>query len=271
MPTVSINGRRMYYEVHGEGEPVLALGGFPLTTGVGFANQPIGLREKFKIIVFDHRGFGQSEDNDEPASTRLYATDAAGLLDELGFGPVHLLGAGGLGACIAQHLVGHRPDLVRDMILSAGWVAPEPYHHAQQRLMLMLRDQEDTRFYSLLTGILVFRPEHFTDETVEARLKTADAQQGTWKQRRAAHLKLLTANFEHDARKELAGVSCPTLVVCGEYDMLGGPRLGRALAEAIPGSEFRIIPDIGHVYAADPLAYKTYGDMVTSFFLSHPI
>src|SRR5690606_14412199 len=84
MPVAIIDGRKMYYEVHGEGEPVLAIGGFPLSTGHGFANQPARLREQFRVIVFDHRGLGQSEDDDSPPSTALYAHDAAGLLDGLG-------------------------------------------------------------------------------------------------------------------------------------------------------------------------------------------
>ncbi|HEY0917760.1 alpha/beta fold hydrolase [Devosia sp.] len=271
MPTISIDGRKMYFEMHGEGEPVLALGGFPLTTGPGFLNQPAALRERFRVVVFDHRGFGQSEDDGADPSTRLYAEDAARLLDAIGLQRVHLLGAGGLGACIAQHLAAGRPDLVHDLVLSAGWAAPEPYHHAQQRLMLMLRGLEDTTFYSLFTALLVLRPEHFTEERLEARAKAADSQSGTWKQRQKAHLKLLQANYEHDATGILGDIACPTLVTCGEYDLLGGPRLAGALAAAIPGSAFKVIPDIGHVYGADPAAHATYGDMVTSFFAAHPL
>lgn len=102
-------------------------------------------------------------------------------------------------------------------MLSAGWVGPEPYHHAQQRLMIMLRHLDDTAYYSLFTGLVVFPPETFTNEILEARIRSADAQPGTWKVRKEAHLKLLQANYEHDASAVLHKVACPALVTCAEH------------------------------------------------------
>ena len=271
MPIVSINNHPMYYEVHGEGEPLLAMGGFPLITGHGFNSLPAQVRENFQILTFDHRGFGQSGDDGSPPSTALYARDAAGLIEHLGWKKVHLLAAGGLGACVGQHLAGNRQDLIHDVVLAAGWKSPEPFHHAQQRLMIMLRGLDYTKFYSLFTGLLVFPPEGFTDELVEARLKSADAQAGTWKGRKEAHLRLLQANYEHDATAVLGNIKCPALVTCGEFDALGGPRLAKPLADAIPGSRFEILRNIGHIYAANPAVFKTYGTMIETFFKSHPI
>ncbi|THB65805.1 MAG: alpha/beta hydrolase, partial [Spirochaetaceae bacterium] len=50
-----------------------------------------------------------------------------------------------------------------------------------------------------------------------------------------------------DFTEELANINCPALIVCGEQDMLKPVKYSRIMAEAIPHSEFAIIPDCGHV------------------------
>lgn len=50
-----------------------------------------------------------------------------------------------------------------------------------------------------------------------------------------------------DSSESLAGISCPTLVMCGEEDSLCPPRLHREMAAMIPGSTLAVIPDCGHL------------------------
>ncbi|MFC0041847.1 alpha/beta fold hydrolase [Actinomadura rayongensis] len=266
MPTELIRGRRVRYEVHGAGEPVLAIGGWGLATGNGFANHPAVLRDAYRFVVYDHRGLGGSGDDDRPGSTELYADDAADLADHLGLGPVHVLGTGGMGACVAQHLAVRRPGLVHDLVLSAGWAGPEPYHHAQQELMLLLRQLDDPLPYRLFGSLLTVAPERFTAETVTA---SARHQAGGMLDRRDAHLKLVRANLEHDARALLGRIACPTLVVCGERDQLGAPRLARELAGLIDGAELVVVPGATHVFRDDPEAHRFYGETVAAFFDRH--
>ena len=50
-----------------------------------------------------------------------------------------------------------------------------------------------------------------------------------------------------DNRKILASISCPTLVVCGEEDVLTPPEIHREMAENIPNARLKLIPDCGHL------------------------
>ena len=65
--TVTVNGIDMYYEVYGEGEPVLLLHG-GLGNGTYFANQIPALAKHHQLIVVDSRGHGRSTFDNEPFS-----------------------------------------------------------------------------------------------------------------------------------------------------------------------------------------------------------
>jgi pimeloyl-ACP methyl ester carboxylesterase len=105
MPITDLNQHSMYYEVHGQGIPLVCSGGWGTWCHGGERHLPSGLIEHFQVIIFDHRGIGES--NDRPsveATTRLYAQDVLALLDHLSIKQVHFLGIVGIGACIGQEL-----------------------------------------------------------------------------------------------------------------------------------------------------------------------
>ncbi|MGN6757938.1 MAG: alpha/beta fold hydrolase [Thermomicrobiales bacterium] len=62
----------------------------------------------------------------------------------------------------------------------------------------------------------------------------------------AAFVRQAEASHSRDRRADLAGLRVPTLVIAGAEDALVPPYLGRELAEAIPGAEFVVLPDVGH-------------------------
>ena len=107
----------MYYEIHGEGEPLICSGGWGTFCHGAASHLPRGLKDRFKVIIFDHRGIGDSDDDlSVPSTTRLYADDVISLLDLLGIDEVHLVGIIGIGACISQEVAISRPDLVKTMV-----------------------------------------------------------------------------------------------------------------------------------------------------------
>ena len=79
-----VNGLRMYYEVHGEGRPVVLLHGGLHTIDVSFGELLPGLAEDFRIIAVDLQGHGRTEDIDRPPLLEHLATDVLALLDEVG-------------------------------------------------------------------------------------------------------------------------------------------------------------------------------------------
>jgi pimeloyl-ACP methyl ester carboxylesterase len=114
MPKISIStGLDIYYEEQGEGEPLLLIMG----TGADhrfWAAQVPAYAEKYRTIVYDSRGVGQTTVPPDPTSCSmaLMADDAAALLDALAIESAHISGLS-LGATVAQELCLRHPDKVR--------------------------------------------------------------------------------------------------------------------------------------------------------------
>ena len=90
MPIAHINDHNMYYEVIGQGEPVLCMGGWGTFCHGNDTQLARGLTDRYHVIVFDYRGIGDSGDDlATPSTMALHAGDAVGLLDHLGLKNVH--------------------------------------------------------------------------------------------------------------------------------------------------------------------------------------
>jgi pimeloyl-ACP methyl ester carboxylesterase len=113
MPDAEVNGVRLYYELHGEGEPlVLVHGSWVDASGWGLVVP--GLAGSFRVLVYDRRGHSRSERSNTPGSVHEDGDDLAALLEELELVPAHVA-ANSYGGSIALRLAGRRPDLFRSL------------------------------------------------------------------------------------------------------------------------------------------------------------
>jgi pimeloyl-ACP methyl ester carboxylesterase len=115
-----VDGFSLAYERRGAGPPVVLLHGWPGGRTDFRLVAPV-LAEVADVLVPDLRGFGDSDklrvEPDEGYSAAAQARSVAGLVDELGLGPVVLAGYD-IGSRIAQTLAGARPDLVRGLVVT---------------------------------------------------------------------------------------------------------------------------------------------------------
>jgi pimeloyl-ACP methyl ester carboxylesterase len=72
------------------------------------------------------------------------------------------------------------------------------------------------------------------------------------------------AALGHDMRARLGSITVPTLVVTGAEDQMVPPRLGRALAEAVPGARYVEIPEAGHSVNLEQ--QRAFNDLLGNFF-----
>jgi pimeloyl-ACP methyl ester carboxylesterase len=127
VPFAETDDGRLYYETHGDGEPVLIHPGYGSTVELFFAITPV-LAERYRVIVFDPRGSGRST-TEAPAggsSMAAFANDAARVLDAAGEASAFVLGTS-FGGMVVQHLALQYPERVRKLVLAC--TTPGGPHH----------------------------------------------------------------------------------------------------------------------------------------------
>ena len=115
MSIAKLNNLNIYYEVHGEGEPLILIAGF---TADSQSWQFVikDLSKHFKVIIFDNRGVGRTEATDPPYTIEQMADDTKSLMDYLNIHAAHVLGHS-MGGYIAQKLAIKYPERVYKLIL----------------------------------------------------------------------------------------------------------------------------------------------------------
>lgn len=132
----NVNGLKMYYEIHGAGQPLVLLhGGFGNTEMFG----PVltALFKNRKLIVVDLQGHGRTADIDRPISMEAMADDVAALIRQLNLGKPDIMGYS-MGGMVALRTAIQYPDLLRKLVVVScpfkrkGWF---PDLLAQQDMM----------------------------------------------------------------------------------------------------------------------------------------
>jgi pimeloyl-ACP methyl ester carboxylesterase len=111
--TIDVNGVRLYYELHGSGEPLVLVHG---SWGDARSWRLVvpGLAESFRVVVYDRRGHSRSERPDTPGSVDEDGEDLAALLEALDLAPAHVV-TNSYGGNIALRLATRRPEVFRSL------------------------------------------------------------------------------------------------------------------------------------------------------------
>jgi len=246
MPKTRINDINVYYEVHGDGEPLLLIHGLA-ARGAGFARQIPALSQCFRVISFDNRGVGETDQPDDAYSIGQMADDAAGLLDALGVESAHVFGVS-MGGMIAQELTLRRPGRVRKLALGCTHsgikhCAPSP--------------QWVTDIFKTLPGkprrqaVRECVPFNFSRHTQEHNRRLIDVELERMvdnRQSLQAYINQINAVYAFDAFDRLPGIHAPTLILTGTDDALIPPANSHDLAARIPGASLIEFEQAGHLF-----------------------
>jgi pimeloyl-ACP methyl ester carboxylesterase len=110
-----VNGVSIYYEVHGEGPPLVLLHG-GVTPSETFGAPLAAMAKTHKVIAIHLRGHGFSTDGAEPWSNELMADDVAAVLQRLGIGRARMMGYS-LGAAVSLQVAIRHPTLVEKLVI----------------------------------------------------------------------------------------------------------------------------------------------------------
>src|SRR3990167_9182359 len=115
MPFVQLDDLKMYYEVHGEGEPMIMINGLK-SDHTGWVPTLDAIKHGHKVILFDNRGVGQTTDEGKDFSVETMANDVKKLMLHLEIDSAYIVGHS-LGGAIAQVFAHRYPENVKKLIL----------------------------------------------------------------------------------------------------------------------------------------------------------
>ena len=245
---IDSNGQKLYYEVHGEGMPLVLIMGIGYDATLWGLHQIPAFSSEFQVIAFDNRDVGRSSKSTGPYTIADMADDLAGLLDGLKVDRAHVLGIS-MGGMIAQEFALRHPKRLDKLVLTGTgaetgrakfdpisvWSFVKQYDAegltfaAQQFLWLFSTDfVRNHQAVDETLALLGSNPNPVSPEAYERQAK---------------------AYVQHDALDRVGKIGAQTLVVTGERDRLTPPWIGRELADAIPGAKFQLVqgPGASHV------------------------
>jgi len=252
MPSAVVQGRQVYYELHGEarGVPLVLVMGMGGSCRGWLPLQVPDFSQQHHTLIFDHRGAGGSEDPGGPFSTAQLADDTAGLFDALGIDRADVLGVF-MGGMVAQELALRHPRRVDRLVLVGTYARPD----AKRRLLLEQWRELARSNASIETLVRERLLWTLQDDTLEQQdLIDAMVQFFT---RDGAPLtpevfaRQCEACLHHDTADRLRQIRQRTLVLCGRQDALTPPKFHRELADEIPGSQLVTIPYGAHLVMAE--------------------
>lgn len=245
----AINGLELYYEIHGEGEPLILLHGGLATIDMLFPVLLPQLSASRQVIAVELQGHGHTPDIDRPFSYEQFADDVAALIEHLGFESADIMGFS-LGGGVALQTAIRHPEAVRKLVIvsapfaSSGWY-PEVFAGMGSVNAGAAEFMLETPMYQFYSAVAP-RPEDWPT----LLQKSGD---------------LLRP--EYDWSEQVAALTAPVLIVVGDADsvtpahaveffgLLGGGKADGAQGGR-PASQLVIVPDATHftiLYRADIL------------------
>ncbi|WP_353892739.1 alpha/beta fold hydrolase [Proteinivorax hydrogeniformans] len=247
MPTVKVNDISMYYEIIGEGEPLVLIEGLGYSTWMWY-KQLDELSKHFKVIMFDNRGVGKTDKPDSEYSIEMMADDLAGLLRSLNIKKTHILGVS-MGGFIAQQFSANYPEMVDRLILcSTSFGGPNSIPIPQETLDIMMKGGGE---YKTLLDIKKAISTAFYDGKIPEDREVLDkimTEKRQEPQPKYAYQRQLMAGASFNGEANTQKIKAETLIVAGEKDKVVPPENAHLLHERICSSKLEIIENGGHVF-----------------------
>ncbi len=246
VPYAKVGDLNMYYEVYGEGFPLVMIMGLGANTNWWDPFLIEEFSKHFKVVIFDNRGAGRTDKPEVEYTIKMLADDTVGLMDHLGIKRAHILGVS-MGGMIAQELALNYPERVEKLVLCVtspgGGVAVPPKPEAMTVFTMdrsKMTDDEIAR-----ETIKVLYPEEYIREHPEV-IEASIERVSKYPIPPGAFMRQVNAIMNFNAYDRLESINKPTLVVSGGKDILVPPENGKLIAEKIPNAKLVIFEDSGH-------------------------
>ena len=250
MPTVKVNGVELFYKETGRGPQTIVFSHGLLMDHTMFEAQRAAFEGRYRVIAYDHRGQGQSQDTGGGQDMETLTTDAANLILALDAAPCHFAGLS-MGGFIGLRLAARRPALLGTLTLMNTGADREPW---PSRL----------RYGFLAQLVRLVGPSPFAGVAVKALFGETTRQSAQrrpmldeWtaklrkRPRNVAEALLGVTERREVTTEELRSIQCPTLIIAGEEDTSRPPSDSERMATFIPGAQLVRITGAGHSSALE--------------------
>ena len=272
--TARVNGVDLWYEISGDGEPVVQIHG----AGFGhfnFAPATPELAKHFKVVDFDMRGYGKSDRPVQHYDMEVWADDVAGLLDALDIGEAHVHGTS-MGGMIAIVFAGKYPERTASVVINCAaaklgaagrlvfknWIdiaTLDPDGPGSRILAELISWQALSKaFLETPDGVAAI-------DTIQQILHDSN--------RIEVFTAACEAMCEMDLREWLPKITSPALVLGGDEDLMTpwdqgpGGAGQQAIADGVPGAETHVVRGSNHSTVFDNTA--EHNRVVIDFFTRH--
>jgi len=261
-----INGTVYWYELNGEGEPVVLLHGFTGTSGTWttIVTEWLG---GFQTLTIDLPGHGRTKPG--PAKTmRDVCRDLAGLLDKLQWEKVHFIGYS-MGGRTALSFALVFPERVKSLTLESASPGlaneEERYKRRQQDEKLAQRIESDgiEAFVDFWEDIPLFESQKQLPAAVRKKIRTERLSQSP--EGLAQSLRFMGTGSQPSWKEDLPGLDVPVMLLSGEHDtkFIG---INETMENLMPAAEHTTVKGAGHAIHVEQPA--TFGKIVTGFLKS---
>lgn len=255
MPAAKLKNINLYYDIYGEGDPLVLIAGLG-SDSVSWFNVIDDLSQNFKLIVFDNRGCGRSDYPTDDFTIYDMAKDTIGLLDYLKIEKADILGHS-MGGYIAQEIAIKNPERVKNLIL----ISTAAYTTSRnKKLFGEFSDILKSEGYSE-DWFKSFAEWLFTDEvqydTSFVNLFVSNALKYPHLQKPSGFELQINALNSFDARSQLSLIKAKTFILSGREDILITPEESLFLSEKITDSTLQILNNIAHsIQVENPKAFS---------------
>ena len=237
----SVNGLNLYYEIYGNGEPLVLLpGGFMTVEAMG--NIVPQLAASRRVVGVELQGHGHTADIERPLRFELMADDIAALIGQLGLKRADIFGYS-LGGGVGLQTAIRHPELVHKLVLVSTSFKREAWYPES------------------LAGMAAISVEGFASTPIYETYLNASPRPEAWPGFVAKMRQLLTEDY--DWTEAVSALKTPTLIVVGDADglrlplmveffsLLGGGK-GDGDLVGLSSSQLAILPSTTHVGWAPP-------------------
>jgi pimeloyl-ACP methyl ester carboxylesterase len=232
-----VNGLNMYYEIHGEGKPLVLIHGGGSTIQTTFGNILPSLVEHHKVIAVELQAHGHTKDRDTPESFIQDADDVAALLNYLKIDKADIFGFSNGGHTALQLGISH-PQFVNKLIIASAFYK---------------RSGAVRGFFEGLQNASLENMPHLLKESYLSINNDFAGLQTMFDRDRARMLQFTDWNDE-----DLASITAPCLIIAGDKDVVTTEHAAE-MSRKIPNAELLILPGnhgsyIGEIMSAQQIS-----------------